>query len=353
MNETGLADTLSLHRGFWTGEAGPLLGISGYSPLSALRMPLAHGKSVNEDMPLTPEQLDPMLLVDLEESPSRPRPQPDLPGAVSGDVLVVRPPYSRMCWVEAIMGCPVAVRVDSGSIYSEPYVEGPAELERLPDPDENGWLDLLTRLTRALVENSDGAYHVSLPLMRGTIDLVAALLGYERMCLSLFDEPRQLRALIERCVDACMTVADQVYEVIPRVDGGTVSRFNVWAPGSVAITQCDASAATSPKQYEEFFSPFDAETCARFDYSIVHLHSGYLHTLDTLLQADYPTAIQVSLDTGSTPLTPHDLIPQFERVLEKKPLFITGPCTRRELDELLGSLPHKGLCIIAELTDAP
>jgi hypothetical protein len=315
-------------------------------------MPLADGKAVDEDMPLTPEQLDPMLLVDLDESPNRTRAQPDRPGAISGDVLVVRSPYGRMCWVEAVMGCPVAVRVDSGSIYSEPYLEGPAELGRLPSHDENGWLDLLTELTQALVDNSDGVYYVSLPLMRGTIDLVAALLGYERMCLSLFDEPKQLRALIERCVDAYMAVADEVYRVIPRVEGGTVSRFNVWAPGSVAITQCDASAATSARQYEEFFYPFDAETCARFDYSVVHLHSGYLHTIDTLLQAEYPTAIQVSLDTGSTPLTPHDLIPHFKKVLEKKPLFITGPCTRGELDEMLGSLPHKGLCIVAELTDA-
>ena len=352
MNDNVLADTLSLHRGFWTGEAGPVVAWSGHAPLSALTMPLAGGKSVNEDMPLTPEQVDPMLLVELEESPSRPRLQPDRPGAVSGDVLVVRPPYGRMCWVEAVMGCPVAVRVDSGSIYSEPYLDGPSDLGRLPSHYENGWLDLLGRLTRALVDNSDGAYHVTLPLMRGTIDLVAALLGYERMCFSLYDEPKQLRKLIERSVEAYMAVADEVYGVIPRLEGGTVSRFNVWAPGSVAITQCDASAVTSPGQYEEFFFPFDAETCARFDYSVVHLHSGYLHTVDTLLRADYPTAIQVSLDTGSTPLTVHDLIPLFKKVLERKPLFITGPCTKRELDELLASLPHKGLCIVAELMDA-
>jgi len=35
--------------------------------------------------------------------------------------------------------------------------------------------------------------------------------------------------------------------------------------------------------------------------------------------------------------------------LETKPLFITGPCTSEDLDQLVDALPPKELCIMARL----
>jgi len=350
MAGTDLQQTIERHRAFWTRDAGPLLSVSRYEPLSAVDMLLGDGTPLKEDMYLTPELLDPKRMVDLEES--RHRLQPDRPGAVSGDLLIIRPPLGKMCWVEAVMGCPVRVRAASGGIYSEPYLNGPEEAHRIPPSGENGWLDLLVDYTRALVENAKGRYYVTLPLMRGTIDLVAALLGYNSMALSIIDQPQELRKLTERCVQAFLEVAKALHAVIPQVAGGQVTPFNVWAPGSVIKTQCDASAAVSAKTYEEFFFPYEEEICRQFGYSMVHLHSGFLHTVDTFLKTEYPTAVQVSLDTGSTPFTPHSLLPVFRKVLERKPLFITGPCTQKELDEMLEALPLKGLCLNVRLSDA-
>ncbi len=62
MNEPDLVDTLVKHKGFWKGSSGPLVATAAHAPLPALEMPLAEGKAVNEDMPLTPRQLDPMSL---------------------------------------------------------------------------------------------------------------------------------------------------------------------------------------------------------------------------------------------------------------------------------------------------
>jgi hypothetical protein len=67
--------------------------------------------------------------------------------------------------------------------------------------------------------------------------------------------------------------------------------------------------------------------------------------MDVFLKERYPTAVQVSLDTGSTPYTVHDLIPVFARVLESKPLFVQGDMKREELDELLSELPSSGLYV--------
>ena len=349
MNE--LEQVIEHHRRFWTKGAGPLLCLYQHKPLSKMELPLVDGTPLTDDMYLTPRILDPSLLLDLEESPPKPRLQPDRPGGVTGDVLIIRRPMTKMCWVEAIMGCPVRMQAGAGSIYSEPCLKGPDGLDKIPTPYINGWLNLLVDYTRGLVEKADNRYYVSLPLMRGTIDLVAALLGYGKMYFSFYDQPRQLLKLIERCTETFVKVVDALYTVIPKMADGRVSYYSLWAPGAVVRTQCDASAAISANTYEKFFFPYEIEICSSFNYSIMHLHSGYLHTIDIFLKSLYPTAIQISLDTGSTPLTTKDLIPVFKKVLERKPLIIQGRCNQRELSQLLQALPSDGLCILAELTD--
>ncbi len=350
MTDTNLAKTLDKHRAYWARQGDRLVSVAPDSPLAPVEMSLADGTPVKEDMYLTPEMLDPLRMAGLEEE--RKSIQADQPGAVSGDVLVIRPPIGKMCWVEAVMGCPVRVRAASGSIYSEPYLNGPEEIDRVPGPYDNGWLDFLVEYTRSLVEKANGRYYVTLPLMRGTIDLAAALRGYTELAEAIIDRPRELRRLTERCRDVFLEVAKALYGAIPELDGGRVSPFNVWAPGSLIKTQCDASAAVSARTYEEFFFPYEEEICGQYDYSVVHLHSGYLHTVDTFIKTDYPTAVQVSLDTGSTPHTPHTLIPVFKKILEKKPLFVTGPCTQEELDEMLEKLPPKGLCLLVRVKES-
>ena len=352
MPATALEETLAKHRAFWERKPAkkPLLSVNPDRVLKPVEMELADGSPVKEDMYLTPDLLDPKRMLELEEFPPRPRSEPDKPGAVAGDMLVIRSPLNKMCWVEAVLGCRVHVRATSGSVYSEPYLKGPDELSRIPSIKDNAWLKLLQSYTRALAQNARGRYYVPVTLMRGTIDLVAAVLGYDKMALAIYDQPRQLRKLTERCVESFLAVADAQYAEIPSLQGGRVTPYGVWAPGTFIKSQCDASAAISAKTYEQFFMPYEIDIYKRYQHSNVHLHSGYLHTVDVFLKTEYPTSMQVSLDTGSTPETVHTLMPVFKKVLARKPLFITGPMTRAELDELL-TLPATGLMIGAYLTD--
>jgi hypothetical protein len=110
-------------------------------------------------------------------------------------------------------------------------------------------------------------------------------------------------------------------------------------------TQCDCASSVSAKQYKDFFFGYDRRAMAEFDYSVCHLHSGFLHHIDVVLEDEYPTAVQVSLDTGSTPNDMDVLIPIFKHALESKPLIVMGEMTEDELARLLDELPHNGLCI--------
>jgi len=364
MSDTDLATLLKRHEAFWTRGSvdTPLLNTSTveeeqqetdqrFAPLTRVRIPAADGSNLlTRQEPISPDMIDPSLMLDHEEFP-RWEGDPDAPGPwVIDDLLVRRVPVTAMVWVESILGCPVIPRLDTGSIYSAPWLDGPGDIDKIPPPEKSPWLELLKRYTRLLVENSNGRYQVSKCLMRGPVDLVSALLGHPEMCLAMYDEPKALRALVEFCTETFIMVAKAQHDLYVPLEGGHTHSLGVWAPGSTVTTQCDVVSSMSAESYKEFFFPGDREISKAFDYSMVHLHSGYLHHIDVLLEEKYPTIIQVALDTGSTPNTVRSLMPFFKHVLEEKPLAICGPMTRAEVDECLDQLPAKGLYISSRST---
>ena len=347
---------LRKHEAFWNREPGSLLlhtrkeeeDRTGtlHAPLRGVTIPLPDGGDLAaQHTRITPDQLDPKLILDTDEFPRRTRPIEGPGPQVVDDLLVTRSPIGKMVWVESVMGCPVIPRLDTGSIYSAPFLEDINDLSSLPVPEESPWLELLLRYTRLLVEASNGEYQVVQCLQRGTIDLVSAVMGHSEMCYAMYDNPKAVRALTEHCTKTFIMVAKAQQSLVPPLNGGYTHAFAVWSPGTTVRTQCDVTSSVSAEMYEEFFIPYENEICSNFDYSAVHLHSGYLHTVDVFLKHKYPTAIEVALDTGSTPHTVHTLIPTFQRILEEKPLFIHGRMTSAELDECLEKLPHRGLYI--------
>ena len=123
--------------------------------------------------------------------------------------------------------------------------------------------------------------------------------------------------------------------------------FGVWGPGRFVRTQCDASAILSPAQYRDWFLPYDQEISRTVEYSIIHLHSGSLHTVPALLAVERPRAIQVSLDPEPSGPPVERLLPVFRQVLAAKPLIVDGYLTEPQIDMLLRELPHEGLYIAA------
>lgn len=358
MPDNNVKELLERHRAFWTRGSvdRPLLNVTRlvpertgeqhYSPLEEVVVPAADGSNLlTRQEPITPDLIDPALMIDMAENP-RWHGDPDAPGPwIVNDLFVTRNPFSTMVWIEAILGCPVVPRLDTGSVYSAPWLNGPDEVDKIPPPEKSPWLDLLKRYTGALVENSRGRYQVAQTLQRGPVDLVSALLGHTEMCLAIYDQPKELRRLVEFCTETFIMVTKAQHDQYVPLEGGYSSPYAIWAPGTYVNTQCDVVSSMSAEAYKEFFFPGDLEICKSFDYSSVHLHSGYLHHTDVFLEGPYPTAVQVALDTGSTPNTVHTLIPLFKRVLEVKPLIITGALTQSEVEELLDELPPNGLYI--------
>jgi hypothetical protein len=266
---------------------------------------------------------------------------------LNGDLFEVVAPYTRVPWVEAILGNPVRATIQGGSMRTSAFVHQWSDWERRTVRRHEGWLDLLARLTELLAARSGGRRAVVHTLMRGPSDLAEAVLGSELMCLSLFEHQKELRSFLEEATDTFIAILFEQLRRIPMVEGGTVNPFGIWAPGTVVRTQCDASVLLSPRHYGRWFLPYDERISAAVDCSIIHLHSCSLHVVDELLKVERPQAIQVTIETGPNVPSIATLVPIFRRILGVKPLIADGPMSDDELHLLQDELPHDGLCIIA------
>ncbi|MHB1417009.1 MAG: hypothetical protein ACYC1C_17310, partial [Chloroflexota bacterium] len=173
----------------------------------------------------------------------------------------------------------------------------------------------------------------------------------QETCLATADVPDVIHQLLDETTDVFIATAKGQAELVPLFHGGHCSYFGIWAPGTVVRTQCDMSALLSPKTYAELVVPFEEKVCRPFDYSVIHLHSGFLHTVDALLEAELPTCIEIALDTGSTPVTVRDLVPVCRKILARKPLIFEGHMGAEELEYVLDNLPAAGLYVNAMLDE--
>jgi len=323
-----------------------------------MKLPLPDGTFAPDGCVLTPDMLDPATLHAGYREDSDPgafgrtlggRRDPDrAEPATNGDVFAPVAPYAVVPWVEAILGCPIIVSLPSHSLWSQPYWEDRWPEEDLEPEIDPRWLNKLREFVAFLVDHAHGRYLVAHTLMRGVSDLIEALIGGEKLCLSVHDCPDRLHRLADRCADLFLDIALAQLELIPPFHGGTCNLFGLWSPGTSVRTQDDASVLLSPPQYAEFILPYQERIAAAFDRTMIHLHSRSLHVADLLCQSGI-SGIQISIDPQPYGPTVPELLPICQRILEHKPLLLEGPFTQAELDLTLETLPPRGLCLGASL----
>jgi hypothetical protein len=338
LDDTG-RDLIEKHRLWWERRSTLITRVQG-SPLGDLWLPLASGQTATDDMTITPGDIDFERAVGPPLHPG--------PFETEGQRFRTVTAFGRTPWVEAILGTPIRATIQGGSMRTRAIIESWDDWSGVAAHRDDDWLALLLRMTEALVERSGGRRAVVAPIMRGPSDLAEAVLGAELQCYSMYDHPRELRAFLEEATELFIEVLHDLLEKLPVIKGGYVSPFGIWAPGTVVRTQCDASAFLSPKHYAEWFLPFDIRISDSTDYSIIHLHSCSLHTVDALLAAEKPQAIQVTLEAEPSGPPLEAMLGTFRQILSVKPLLLEGRLTEDELDWLLDQLPHGGLAITAQ-----
>ncbi|MFH1006930.1 MAG: hypothetical protein V1800_05415 [Candidatus Latescibacterota bacterium] len=329
-----LKSLLARHRAFWMHEDGgqPLVRMRSNPPRRSF-----------ENMDVTPEMLDVEALT--PEVGTRDR-QGRL---MQGDLFRTMDAFSRIPWMEALVGCPIHAGAGEAMWPKPALGENFEGMERIVPKDDNPWLIKLLDLTRALVAANDGSYMVSHTLQRGPVDILSALLGDVRMGVAFYDDPQRIQEVLALAAEAFIKVTRAQYDIIPPFEGGRACwTYGLWAPGTVIRFQSDSSSQLSPQMYEQHILPHERAIMQALDYSIIDLHSGgTLHLHKVLLDVEELDAISVTMDPYENAPTITDLLPTFAAILERKSLSVFGGITREQVDLLRREFPTCRLCINA------
>ena len=325
------------HRAFWTRGVAerPLAGTKRTTAFT-----LGDYEFPNLDRPLTPQDVDVPQACAWAEALYRAG-----DGYLDGELVWGAPPLPGIPWMEAILGCPIWVSKESGSLWAAPWLHNWDDIEQVFPLSSNPWFQTLLELTKAFVRQADGRYPVTQTLMRGPADIIAALRGHEQICLDFYDNPAQVRNLAHRCTDAWIEVAEAQFRLLPPFDGGyTAPRLEVWAPGQLVRYEEDATILFSRKAYRNFIRECDQRIAASFDYALIHTHSADCKVIPDLLEIGELPAIQVLIDPSGPSVA--DLLPVFQQVQAAgKALLITHELTEDELQPILQSLSPDGLAL--------
>jgi hypothetical protein len=329
-----LWDILDRHKDFWhrRSVSKPLIGLSrfAYFPLEDFDIGIEDGLILPKKINLS------NLLRQYDRLFSN-------GGLYMGDLLWAASPLWGLPWLEAIIGCDVEVRRDDLSLWAKRVYNSIEDVGVIKLSNDNDWFILLLEFIGLLAENSAGQYPLATPLMRGPVDMLAALIGTEQLAYAAYDNPKKVRILAEQCANIFVTVAKAQIERMPKFYGGYSQMQHVWAPGATVMTQQDASIFFTPTKYRELILPADRIILDAFEYTMMHFHSSTLHTLDDFLELDELECIEIVVDPSGPEL--EQLVPAFSRIQEFKPLVIFADFNPNQLDFIMDQLSPIGLCI--------
>lgn len=351
-----IASLLDKHKAFWKMEEldRPLMNFIGFTPME---LPLADGRMAEEDIHLTPELLSPEYI----HSPKQYFPHTyawphsifhtDVGGpARQVDAFLPIQPYFKVPWMEAIIGCKIRVGLSANTMWSEPIWSEDWYKKDCKVEIKEEWLNKLKEFVKFCVDNYFPSYLISHTLMRGPIDMFEALVGIKNLCLSVYKAPEKSVELLSELAEVTIKVMEEQLKIIPPFHGGYSNQYGIWSPGKYVYLQTDASHAISPKFYEEYLSPIHNKVSEKFEYSVLHLHSGPLYekgpSFARIVAREKAKSIEVSIDPpphSGPPVT--ELLPLLKIIHEEKPLIIMGHFTFDELKKIVNTLPSGGLYI--------
>ena len=325
------AEKIARHRAFWQRSETdrPLIGAT-ISTFPSARAVRGYGM-------LSPDDLDiGENIRELEEEWEQWR-------DVMGDAIWSAMPLWAFPWHLAIAGCPI--QRDDDNLWGLPALHDWSQLDAFRFDSANPWFQLLARLTLALKERSAGRFPVTVgQLMLGPVDMMMQVRGQELLALDLHDAPEKVLALGERCAEISADICDALFPLVDRYGGGYCGTIRcMWAPDRLVESAEDVSFMMSLAAHQRFVVPIHRAFGKRIPYTIVHLHSKQLHTVDNLLGVDEIAAIQITPDFGED-MRPY--ISTMAKILEHKPLIVHGIVAVEAAKEIAQALPPRGLALI-------
>ncbi|HCE45256.1 MAG TPA: hypothetical protein DET40_17085 [Lentisphaeria bacterium] len=217
------------------------------------------------------------------------------------------------------------------------------------DPKHPLWQKYIQRLEPLLENWRWDTYLPSLADYLGPMDIVAGLIGSEKLAMELYDNPddvKRLAADAAKLLSETISCELELHRKAGLADGVT-DGFSVWLPGRGVRLSEDFSTLVGPGQFQEFFHQPDSYVCEKFDSVFMHVHSGASQCLPGFLDVRKMGAIEFGNDPNG-PGTDDRI--EAGKLVQKKghPLQFSSWNIRLDKEEILKivkSLDPKGLLV--------
>ena len=267
------------------------------------------------------------------------------------DLIRCLEPIPSIPWAEAASGCEVEYtgknfwakslksRIDINPDKSD-------FIDQLTKRKEDAWLHNYSEILDYLYKNYSNEFPIGQAILRGPLDILAAVMGDENMLYALYDHPDVMSELMkvytERFIEF-LKLHKEHYK--PFMGGSVIGQYYIWTPGTCSRLQNDAMSILSPQLFEEFVMESDLAVSGVMEYNLYHIHSTAFHLLHLILKNDRIRIIQISKDEGKEGI--EDMIDQLVEIQRHgKCLLLKGRLDNsKDLSLIRERLDYSGLCL--------
>ena len=163
------------------------------------------------------------------------------------------------------------------------------------------WYDWSLRATEYYKDKSEEEYMASMPDLQQNLDIVAAVMGADRMFIEIMDYPGKIHELLDSLYYVWEKAFNAHWDIIKSEDEySAYTHYNIVGKGRTSILQSDISCMMSEDMFNEFELPYLRKQCRILDNVIYHLDGpGAVRHLDSILSIDEINAVQWVPGAGS------------------------------------------------------
>jgi 5-methyltetrahydrofolate--homocysteine methyltransferase len=203
---------------------------------------------------------------------------------------------------------------------------------------DNPWWERVQELTRAAVERWGDRVAVGQTDLGGNLDILASLLGTQRLLLDLCEAPQEVARLTREVTQLWLRYYDELHAIIREADRGTNCWAAIYSPRRCYMLQSDFSYMISPQMFEQFVLPDVVACCEALDHCFYHLDGkGQISHLDILLSLEQLDGVQWIPGAGMP--RPEEWLPLLKRIRDAGKLcqlYVTPQGARTIIRELGG-----------------
>lgn len=219
--------------------------------------------------------------------------------------------------------------------------------ENLLEFDQNSYLyKKAVELAKYFVDDSKGAYFVSLPDLSGNADSLAHMRGSENLLTDMMIDKERVHNALDIIQDVWVKATNAIYDIVKKNnDGGsTIGWMDTWGEGIHGQMQCDMAVMISSEMFDEFILPELEAQSQYMDSCVYHLDGlEQIRHLDSLLSMKKTQVIQWNCVVGQP--SPLEFIPVLKRIQAAgKSLLIS--VETNEILPLMTELSSKGLYLL-------